>query len=424
MKHSILYILIFLLSVPCLASNKEDNKEFIEIKSRYGFKIKRRQPLNFNVYLDFDTHTKKPEFFAAVSIQNDILQFRKTDNGYLARYRVSIAVRSDSVSLLQFSTVHEITFEDFKRTNSTKEVQAHTYRLNNSPEAFKLNAGDYTSLLEVQDLTTKKSIQRKLNLNLEQNFPDRHFNNICFLDRHPDSSASFPLAPYQKNLDYNKTYYAFTRIKTDSSYANQVQIKLSREKQLMLETKLTIPAENSVLSVLYALPTDSLSEGDYKLDISAGNIRQKISFSVVWFKKPTYLYELDLALRPMRYLLSEQEFDSAKDMSSVQLATWFKSFWKDRDPSPQTLYNELLFEYYQRVNESNFKFRSRSKEGWETDRGKIFILFGPPKSIENGRYASHSLPYIIWQYADSLKFIFVDKKRNGEFNLTETVQKD
>lgn len=424
MKRGILFILVFLLTAPCLASDKEDNKEFIEIKTRYGFKVKRRQPLNFNVYLDFDAPKNKPLLFAAVSIQNDILQFRKTDNGYLSRYRVSIAMRSDSVSLLQFSAVHEITLKDFKRTNSTKEVQAHSYRLNSWPEAFKMNAGAYTCLLEVQDLTTKKSIQKKINLNLQRDFPEHRADNICFLERHPDSSAVFPLAPYQKNLDYNKAYYAFTRIKTDSNYANQVQIRLSRGKQLILETEQIIPADNNAISVLYPLPTDSLSEGGYELDISAGNIHRKIPFAIVWFQKPTYLYELDLAIRPMCYLLSEQKFDSTKNMSSGQLATWFKSFWKERDPSPQTLYNELLFEYYQRVSESNFKFGSRSKEGWETDRGKIFILYGPPISVENGRYTSHSLPYLVWQYTDSLKFIFVDKKRNGEFNLTETVQKE
>ena len=111
-------------------------------------------------------------------------------------------------------------------------------------------------------------------------------------------------------------------------------------------------------------------------------------------------------------------------MDEEQLSVWFKAFWKKRDPSPGTQFNELLDEFYARVSESNYKFRTRVQEGWETDRGRIFILYGPPPKVENGRYAIRSLPWLIWEYGDSLKFIFVDKKRNGEFILTETVQKD
>ena len=421
MKTVLLTVFFVLLFYSAWASDKQ---EILELKSRYGFKVLRRQPVNFNIFPDFNSSGNQTLLFASVSLQNDILQFEKANGIYKARFRVSISVRTDSATILQFSRKHDISFKDFKRTNSKTESQTFVYRLNDQADSLQMKAGKYTFLLDVEDLITKNTFRKKRVLDLPSDFLQRKYTDICFLQHLPDSSGILPLSPHSSYLNFNTPYTAYAQIKTDSSTADSVFIRLFKDQQLFLQSVQKMDPAAATATIYYVLPKDTLAEGDYRLEFQYGNQVIKKHFSVVWFRKPSYLYKYDLALRPMRYLLSEEQYDEANDLNEEQLASWFQSYWKKRDPSPGTEFNELLDEFYARVSESNYKFKTRAEEGWETDRGHIFILYGPPLKIENGRYAIRSLPWLVWEYSDSLKFIFIDKKRNGEFILSETVQKD
>ncbi len=74
MKYMFIIIFSLLIILPLSA---KDQKELLEIKTRYGFKVKRRQPLNFSVFLSSDPLTSRPVLYAAVSLQNDILQLAR-----------------------------------------------------------------------------------------------------------------------------------------------------------------------------------------------------------------------------------------------------------------------------------------------------------------------------------------------------------
>jgi GWxTD domain-containing protein len=227
-----------------------------------------------------------------------------------------------------------------------------------------------------------------------------------------------------ENLNYNQDYYAFTRIKTSQDFDNQVRIRLYKNKKLIDEQLNTVVPDSGLVTILYQLPTEKLTEDSYRLEIEAAGISEKRNFNIVWFRKPTYLYEYELAFRPMRYLFTETQYEEISDLPRADFKEWFEQYWSEQDPTPHTVFNELQAEFFQRVSESNRKFKRRNFEGWETDRGKIFILYGPPAKIENGRYSSHSLPYLVWEYDESLKFVFVDKRRNGEFFLVDTELKE
>jgi GWxTD domain-containing protein len=63
--------------------------------------------------------------------------------------------------------------------------------------------------------------------------------------------------------------------------------------------------------------------------------------------------------------------DSEKDR-------FIEEFWKRRDPEPETEENEFKTEYLKRVAEAGRLFAREGKPGWLTDRGRIYVLFGPP----------------------------------------------
>ena len=109
-------------------------------------------------------------------------------------------------------------------------------------------------------------------------------------------------------------------------------------------------------------------------------------------------------------------------MNIDEMEAWFKTFWEKRDPTPETKFNELMDEYYTRVTNSVRKYSTRYKEGWQTDQGKIFLLYGEPDEVDNRKYVSNKKPHILWKYhnnGEQLEFLFVDEYKNGEFTLVE-----
>ncbi|MEN3039175.1 MAG: GWxTD domain-containing protein [Candidatus Kryptonium sp.] len=95
----------------------------------------------------------------------------------------------------------------------------------------------------------------------------------------------------------------------------------------------------------------------------------------------------------------------------------FKEFWVQRDPTPKTVYNELMAEYYRRVDHAYINFATmRERDGARTDRGKVFILYGQPTKIER-KYTPGRSTEEIWYYEPiKRKFVFVDQY--GSFKLT------
>jgi GWxTD domain-containing protein len=87
---------------------------------------------------------------------------------------------------------------------------------------------------------------------------------------------------------------------------------------------------------------------------------------------------------PVRYLLRPallKEFEALAD--DAGRAAWISRFWASLDPTPDTFHNERRHAYWSRVHAANLLFKDSTRPGWMTDRGKIYILLGPPDEIES-----------------------------------------
>jgi GWxTD domain-containing protein len=141
------------------------------------------------------------------------------------------------------------------------------------------------------------------------------------------------------------------------------------------------------------------------------------------------------------YIITDQERTAFELLQTDEEREHFiEQFWVRRDPTPGTIENEYKEEHYRRIAYSNEKFAS-AIPGWKTDRGRIYIIYGPPDEIEDhssgGKYVTPdgttttTYPFQQWRYryieaiGNNVIIEFVDTSRNGEYHMTmDPAQKD
>jgi len=134
--------------------------------------------------------------------------------------------------------------------------------------------------------------------------------------------------------------------------------------------------------------------------------------------RDSFVYQItDTAklLQYVRYLFPisspmEKDFYTwrMKKISTESLQKFFYNFWYKRDPvNPKKAWEE----YYEKVKLVNREFGCKLVQGYRTDRGRVYLQYGPPNSIYESPYDSHSYPYEIWHYyfcvdQSNVKFVF------------------
>jgi len=104
---------------------------------------------------------------------------------------------------------------------------------------------------------------------------------------------------------------------------------------------------------------------------------------------------------------------------------FIEQFWQRRDPTPGTIENEFKEEHYRRIAYANEKFAEAGLAGWKTDRGRIYIVYGPsdekevhPAGERGGSPFEEWMYYRIEGIGQNVIVRFEDTQRNGHFTMT------
>lgn len=101
------------------------------------------------------------------------------------------------------------------------------------------------------------------------------------------------------------------------------------------------------------------------------------------------------------YIITEKERDVFLKLASDRDRDIFiEAFWNQRDPTPGTPQNEFKAEHYERIRYANEMFgKGTSKPGWKTDRGRVYIILGKPRSSNSyGGESLNLVPIDLWFY--------------------------
>jgi len=137
------------------------------------------------------------------------------------------------------------------------------------------------------------------------------------------------------------------------------------------------------------------------------------------------------------FIITDEERQAFKRFTTDEERQQFiEQFWLRRDPTPDTEENEFKEEHYRRIAYANERYAS-GIPGWKTDRGRIYITFGPPdeieshpsggsyqRPIEEGGGTTSTFPFEIWRYryidgiGNDVLIEFVDPTMTGEYRMT------
>ncbi|MGD0096641.1 MAG: GWxTD domain-containing protein [Terracidiphilus sp.] len=137
------------------------------------------------------------------------------------------------------------------------------------------------------------------------------------------------------------------------------------------------------------------------------------------------------------YIISDEERAAFKNLSNdEEREAFIENFWLRRNANPDSPENEFREEHYRRIAYANEHFAA-GKPGWKTDRGHVYISFGPPDSIDShpsgGNYErpmeegggnTATFPFETWHYrylegiGENIDLEFVDTCQCGDYHFT------
>lgn len=198
---------------------------------------------------------------------------------------------------------------------------------------------------------------------------------------------------------------------------NRVNYEVIREDSVYMKGERMARVGFDTLSV----PFRNLPSGEYRLTLyfegKEKKIERYIDFSITSFYRLSSK-DYEMLIGALSYIAERGEVEKLKSASPDEREALWKEFWEKRDPTPGTPRNEYMEEYMRRVEYANEHFSIGKWPGYKTDRGMIYIKYGPPDDIEDHPYEWGSRPYVIWYYYSLDRyFVFVDKYGIGDYEL-------
>lgn len=218
-------------------------------------------------------------------------------------------------------------------------------------------------------------------------------------------------------------YFELYNLKPDINYIIEKKL-YDFNKNLLFTSGKTINPKNSSIAEYGMIEIDTLNSGIYFLEIILENNLNNIISSK---EKKVFVFnpdenksgntgiasqnfltsgyaqmkeeDLDREYDYSRYIRTDAETKNYESLNKLEEKRKFMfDFWKKRDSNLMTPQNEYKIEYLKKVSEANKLFKESFKEGYKSDRGRIYVTYGKPDDIESFPFQSDKKSYQIWKY--------------------------
>lgn len=361
-----------------------------------------------------------------IEIPLDNLQFKKnySTKDYDASINYKIKVTNISNEIVVNESIKDYVSTSKDAQKSLEESAKFIVK------EFYLNPGGYILEVTLQDINTKKeeTLNDKLQI-IDFSQKNISFSDIMLVSNLKIENGKKVITPLiDKNIDNLKEIYLFFEVYNSQNHdvLTNYKYKITGAKDKIYEKgNYQYTLAPGINKFFEKIPTDNLVFGDYKLiinDASNGELIAAKDFSNKLNGMPVNAKDMNLMISQLLYIATGEEYSKIENAKTDELKEkYFIDYWRSKDPSPNTTKNELMIEYYKRIEVANERY-SHYIDGWKTDMGMIYIIYGEPNSIDRVPFAENSKPYEIWQYyTDNKEFIFIDESGFGDYKLTVPV---
>ncbi len=316
-------------------------------------------------------------------------------------------------------------------------------------QRFIVKSGEFKIFLELTDLNDPSNISKheqnfKINFNEKINFSDIELLDSYWKSNNEGESkneltkSGFHMIPLVTNYfgpEFEKLAYYFEIYGMDN-FQNTDHLLLKQSITVSGTDKIAgqynkikkIPT-NNIQPILNTFDLSNLPTGNYDLNVELVNTsNQVIATNSLSFQRTnlsnnmkidrlnavhinnTFVSYIDQdslsdfleCLSPIATNLERNIIDNKIDQLSDTLKRQFMfSFWYNRSPNNPAL---EWGKYKSEVKKSDQLFATKVRRGYETDRGRIYLKYGPPNTITDRPNEPSAYPYQIWHYYKIGKF--------------------
>jgi len=366
-------------------------------------------------------------------IPYNILIFQKVNSNFSTSLEMLFEIKNDDNEVVKRKLEKEfLILDNYDLTKSKDKFIVKSVN-------FELPEGSYILFVSFVDLNSNKiihksnyslnlgSIQKKLQslvVNKEKKLEENRFEVVLFNNFIPHSANYFDLIVFTSNeiSNIDEIFIKGKDLKQELIFEKlvyqNIKIQESEDKIWLIFLSDSL-FDNSNNALLLRNVNKNLLEGDYIIEFMLNEKKIfEMPVKVKWFNKPETLNNIDLALEMIEFI------------EEIKLRTFFSSetekknklyeYWKTRDPTPNTAFNELMNEFYKRVDYAQKEFASLSqRNGAKTDRGKTYIKNGYPDKVERNVNKEGKVVET-WYYDNPQRvFYFIDLKGDGHFKFNQ-----
>ena len=306
---------------------------------------------------------------------------------------------------------------------------------------YDISPGNYKVKIAITDLHSGKQTILKENLTVPD--PDAQsvsISNVRFYEKQSPDAEFLAVNKYTVNSGYDSLKFTFQvtngkadeelwieskliRFDADTDPARSMSARTLRAPSLEYKgidytDRTTVQSNLRKLEAMGSVTIENsfteLKKGNYRFEVSVESSNGETFFEVRDFSIKSENFPLiktprELAL-PLVYIMRENEYNELLQIKSEDsLKSAIDAYWLSNIKNISKA-KTIIQLYYERVEQANIQF-SNYKEGWKTDPGMIYILFGPPLYIDDG------FGEMTWFYefdsGNRTPSIYFDDKRYG-----------
>jgi GWxTD domain-containing protein len=354
-------------------------------------------------------------------ICNDGLQFVRADGGYRASADLMV-VLLDRKGRQVAGDTYRIKLSTSKYRETTAVDSCHDRVM-----SFRAVPGQFKMVISVFDGDSRRKSVIDTEIDVSALDEGPALSDIVLLDRSRGKGVGPRWPGFEPNVrrtyrDVAKIPFFYEVYAPGEDSVRVMQQLLDGDGLPVHEFPVAVKGGDRIAH-LDSVPVDSLANGSYGLRIALedGKGKSRVMRSKPFEVLNEGLYfgkDVEGAAALLTYIASAGWINAFSDADTEERKRMWEEFWREKDPTPGTPKNEFYEEHLRRFRYADKHFSISLTQGWRTDRGRIYILYGEPDEIDSYPMEVSRNPMEVWFYFGSGKrFVFVDETGFGDFIL-------